>query len=38
MYTYIRILLPSSPNIRNFDILFTLFDHSSYLENLCKYI
>ncbi len=31
-----KILHPSH-NIRDFEFLFTLFDHSSYLKNLCKY-
>jgi hypothetical protein len=33
----ISIILPPCHNIRDFDILLALFDHSSYSKNLCKY-
>ncbi len=30
-------MLPPSPNIKDFDILFALFDHSSYLKFFWNY-
>ena len=34
---YNNKLLPPIHNIRDFDFLLALFDHSSYSTNLCKY-